>query len=110
MTSLFPPTSAHTIGPFFPQTFFRAGDNDLTRMTAEAAPTPRGERILLRGRLTREGGLPCVNAILEAWQADAAGPLPPPPRPGTAPARPRFLAPGPGPAGARGGPRVGPPR
>ncbi|MDO9707704.1 protocatechuate 3,4-dioxygenase subunit alpha [Paracraurococcus lichenis] len=67
------PTSQHTIGPFFPRTFFRAGDNDLTRLTPEAAPTPRGERIRLHGRVTREGGTPCVNAILEAWQADAAG-------------------------------------
>lgn len=67
------PTSQHTIGPFFPRTFFRPGDNDLTRLAPDAAPTPRGERILLRGRVTREGGVPCVNAILEAWQADAAG-------------------------------------
>jgi protocatechuate 3,4-dioxygenase alpha subunit len=67
------PTSAQTIGPFFPQTFFRGGDNDLTRATTAAAPTARGERILLRGTVTREGGVPCVNAIVEAWQADAAG-------------------------------------
>lgn len=67
------PTSQHTIGPFFPQTFFRVGDNDLTRLTPDAAPTARGERILLRGRVTREGGVPCVNAVLEAWQADAEG-------------------------------------
>ncbi|MBK1658477.1 protocatechuate 3,4-dioxygenase subunit alpha [Paracraurococcus ruber] len=67
------PTSQATIGPFFPRTFFREGDNDLRRLTAEAAPTARGESILLRGRVTREGGVPCVNAILEAWQADASG-------------------------------------
>ncbi|WP_431270809.1 hypothetical protein [Dankookia sp. P2] len=86
-----PPTSAHTIGPFFPQTFFRAGDNDLARMTAEAAPTTRGERILLRGRLRREGGVPCVNAILEAWQADAAGRFRHPADPEAALADPDFL-------------------
>jgi protocatechuate 3,4-dioxygenase alpha subunit len=68
-----PPSSSQTIGPFFPQTFFRAGDNDLTRISAEVAPSSRGERILLRGRVTREGGVPCVNAVLEAWQADAGG-------------------------------------
>ena len=67
------PTSQQTIGPFFPQTFFREGDNDLTRVSPEAAPTARGETILLRGRVTREGGVACVNVILEAWQADAAG-------------------------------------
>jgi protocatechuate 3,4-dioxygenase alpha subunit len=67
------PTSQQTIGPFFPRTFFGTGDNDLTRLSPTAAPSTRGERILLRGRVTREGGVPCANAILEAWQADAAG-------------------------------------
>ena len=33
------PSSEHTIGPFFPQTFFREGDNDLRRITADAAPS-----------------------------------------------------------------------
>lgn len=68
-----PPTSQATIGPFFPRTFFRAGDNDLTRVSAEAPPTARGETILLRGRVVREGGVACLNMILEAWQADAGG-------------------------------------
>lgn len=68
-----PPTSQETIGPFFPRTFFREGDNDLTRTAPDAAPTRRGEAILLRGRVTREGGFPCLNMILEAWQADAGG-------------------------------------
>ena len=68
-----PPTSQQTIGPFFPRTFFREGDNDLTRIAPDAAPTTRGETILLRGRVTREGGFPCLNTILEAWQADSGG-------------------------------------
>ncbi|WP_158287767.1 protocatechuate 3,4-dioxygenase subunit alpha [Falsiroseomonas bella] len=67
------PTSQQTIGPFFPAEFFGPADHDLTRVSAEAAPTRRGEAILLRGRVTRQGGLPCVNAVLELWQADAAG-------------------------------------
>lgn len=68
-----PPTSQHTIGPFFPRTFFQPGDNDLTVVAQGAAPTRRGEAILLRGRVTRAEGLPCLNQILEAWQADAGG-------------------------------------
>jgi protocatechuate 3,4-dioxygenase alpha subunit len=68
-----PPTSQHTIGPFFPRTFFQDGDNDLTRIAADAASTTRGEAILLRGRVTREGDFPCLNAILEIWQVDAGG-------------------------------------
>ena len=67
------PTSQHTIGPFFPRTFFQPGDNDLTVVAHGAAPTRRGETILLRGRVRRAEGLPCLNQILEAWQADAGG-------------------------------------
>ena len=67
------PTSQHTIGPFFPHTFFQPGDNDLTIVAHGAAPTRRGEAILLRGRVTRAEGLPCLNQILEAWQADGGG-------------------------------------
>jgi protocatechuate 3,4-dioxygenase alpha subunit len=68
-----PPTSQHTIGPFFPGTFFQPGDNDLRVAAPGAAPTRRGEAIVLRGRVTRAEGLPCLNQILEAWQADAGG-------------------------------------
>ncbi|WP_149537300.1 protocatechuate 3,4-dioxygenase subunit alpha [Siccirubricoccus phaeus] len=85
------PTPSQTIGPFFPQTFFQAGDNDLTRVSAAAAPSTRGERILLRGVVRREGGIPCVNAILEAWQADAAGRFRHPKDPECALADPDFL-------------------
>jgi protocatechuate 3,4-dioxygenase alpha subunit len=86
-----PPTGWHTIGPFFPRTFFREGDNDLTRISADAAPTARGEPILLRGRVLQEGGGPCVNAVLEAWQADAAGRFRHPLDPGWRDADPDFL-------------------
>ena len=67
------PSAWQTIGPFFPRTFFREGDNDLTRLAPGAGSTARGEPIRLRGRVLEQGGRPCVNAILEAWQADAAG-------------------------------------
>jgi protocatechuate 3,4-dioxygenase beta subunit len=65
-----PPTSQHTIGPFFPAGFFGEADHDLTRVSAEAAPTRHGEIILLRGRVTRLEGIACVNALIELWQAD----------------------------------------
>jgi protocatechuate 3,4-dioxygenase alpha subunit len=85
------PTGWHTIGPFFPRTFFRPGDDDLARLTADAAPTPRGERILLRGRVLEEGGAPCVNAVIEAWQADASGRFRHPLDPSWREADPDFL-------------------
>jgi protocatechuate 3,4-dioxygenase alpha subunit len=67
------PLSEHTIGPFYPREFFRPGDNDLTRASADAAGTPEGKPMLLRGCVTREGDVPVVNAIVEAWQPDARG-------------------------------------
>lgn len=85
------PSSSQTIGPFFPQTFFQPGDNDLTRLSADAAPSTAGERIILRGILRREGGAPCVNAIIEAWQADAGGRFNHPADPDRALADPDFL-------------------
>jgi hypothetical protein len=36
------PTSQHTIGSFFPHTFFQPGDNDLTIVAHCAAPMRRG--------------------------------------------------------------------
>jgi protocatechuate 3,4-dioxygenase alpha subunit len=78
-------TPWHTIGPFFPRTFFRDGDNDLRRGAA------RGTPILLRGRVLEQDGRPCVNAVLEAWQADAAGRFAHPLDPQAARADPAFL-------------------
>ena len=88
---MFPPSSQHTIGPFFPQTFFRAGDNDLRRLDAAAAPSARGESIIIRGVVTKEGHIPCVNMILEAWQADAGGRFNHPADPARHLADPDFL-------------------
>jgi len=79
------PTPWHTIGPFFPRTFFREGDNDLTSGAAHGTP------LLLRGRVLEEGGKPCVNAVLEAWQADAEGRFAHPLDPEAALADPAFL-------------------
>jgi protocatechuate 3,4-dioxygenase alpha subunit len=79
------PTPWHTIGPFFPRTFFREGDNDLTNGTARGVP------LLLHGRVLEEGSRPCVNAVIEAWQADAAGRFAHPLDPDAAAADPAFL-------------------
>jgi protocatechuate 3,4-dioxygenase alpha subunit len=85
------PISEHTIGPFFPHTFFQPGDNDLTIAAEGAAPTTRGEVIILRGTVQREGAVPCLNMILEAWQADAGGHFDHPLDPGRDQADPDFL-------------------
>lgn len=67
------PISQHTIGPFFPPNFFQASDNDLTRVSADAEPTKNGSPFELHGTVMKEGRNPVANAILEIWQADAAG-------------------------------------
>ena len=45
-------------------------DADLTR---QCAGQPQGERIIVAGRLLDEGGAPIPNALIEVWQANAAG-------------------------------------
>lgn len=47
-------------------------DNDLTRNGAQGGE-PLGERIIVTGRLLDEDGRPVPNALVEVWQANAAG-------------------------------------
>lgn len=84
------PTAWHTIGPFFPVGFSKAL-NDLTRLAPDAPSTARGQPMWLTGRVLQEGGGPCVNAVLEAWQADAAGRFNHPRDPAWREADPGFL-------------------
>lgn len=64
----FVPTAHITTGPFFPSQFIRAEDSDLTR-----GGVVQGRVVALSGRVSDADGIPCVNAILEIWQADDAG-------------------------------------
>lgn len=85
------PLSQHTIGPFFPADYFQPGDNDLTRISAEAAPTTNGTPFNLVGTVRKEGHEPVANAILELWQADAGGRFRHPEDPDADKADPDFL-------------------
>ena len=85
------PLGWHTLGPFFPRTFFSPGDNDLTRLSPDAEATAQGQPCIIRGRVLQEGGGPCVNAVLEAWQADAHGHFRHPADPNHAKADPGFM-------------------
>ena len=85
------PLSQHTIGPFFPADYFRPGDNDLTRLTADAEPTAKGTPFVLTGTVRKEGGEPVANAILEMWQADSEGRFRHPEDPEADKADPDFL-------------------
>jgi protocatechuate 3,4-dioxygenase, alpha subunit len=61
------PTPSQTVGPFFHLALDRPAWADL------AADHPRGERIVVAGRMTDGDGAPVADACLEIWQANAAG-------------------------------------
>ena len=63
-------TLTERTGPVFGQSFIRPGDNDLT---IEHAGEPIGERIFVHGRVLDEDGRPVRGALVEIWQANAAG-------------------------------------
>ncbi|HTO99163.1 MAG TPA: protocatechuate 3,4-dioxygenase subunit alpha [Myxococcales bacterium] len=62
-----PGTPSQTVGPFFWFALQREEWSDLTRGGA------RGERIAVEGRVLDGDGVPCDDALLEIWQANAAG-------------------------------------
>jgi protocatechuate 3,4-dioxygenase alpha subunit len=61
------PTPSQTVGPFFHLGLVRAEWGDLT------ADNPEGQRIVIEGRVTDGDGAPVPDALLEMWQANAAG-------------------------------------
>ena len=56
--------------PVFGHEDLGALDNDLTK---QHEGSPQGERIILAGRVLEEDGRPVRNALVEVWQANAAG-------------------------------------
>jgi len=67
---ILPETLTEKTGPVFDRTFIRKNDNDLT---VQHAGEPLGERIFVHGRVLDEDGRPARNALVEIWQANAAG-------------------------------------
>ncbi|SPA43568.1 Protocatechuate 3,4-dioxygenase beta chain [Cupriavidus taiwanensis] len=65
-----PQSLSEVTGPAFGAEFVREGDNDLT---IGNGGEPIGERILVTGRVLDENGRPVPNALIEVWQANAAG-------------------------------------
>jgi protocatechuate 3,4-dioxygenase beta subunit len=65
------PEEAHELaGPVFGDETIDEFDNDLT---AQHAGAPLGERIIVTGRVLDEAGKPIRDALIEVWQANAAG-------------------------------------
>ena len=67
---LLPETRTARTGPAFGHGVIRERDNDLT---AQHADDPLGERIFVHGRVLDEDGRPVPRALVEVWQANAAG-------------------------------------
>ena len=67
---LLPKTLTERTGPVFGHGLIRERDNDLT---AQHVADPIGERIFVHGRVLDEDGRPLRGALVEVWQANAAG-------------------------------------
>lgn len=66
------PTPFQTVGPFFPHAFCPPEARDLTR-PATGNGRAKGEPIYVSGQVLQKGGGPVPDAVVEIWQADAAG-------------------------------------
>ena len=65
------PEELHSLeGPVFGDDVVERSDNDLTE---QRGGEPLGERIIVHGRLLGDDGRPIRNALIEVWQANAAG-------------------------------------
>jgi protocatechuate 3,4-dioxygenase, beta subunit len=65
-----PQTLSEVTGPLFGHDEVTAGEADLTR---QHAGEPLGERIMVSGRVLDESGRAVPDALVEIWQANAAG-------------------------------------
>ena len=61
------PTPSQTVGPFFHLGMARPEWSDLT------GDHPTGEKIAIEGRVIDGDGAPVPDAVIELWQANAAG-------------------------------------
>jgi protocatechuate 3,4-dioxygenase beta subunit len=65
------PEELHSLhGPVFGEDAVEEGDGDLTR---QHDGEPLGERIVVHGRVLGDDGRPVPGALVEVWQANAAG-------------------------------------
>ena len=67
---LLPHTLSEVTGPVFGFDDVKREDADLTR---QHEAQPQGERIVVSGRLLDENSKPVAGALIEMWQANAAG-------------------------------------
>jgi protocatechuate 3,4-dioxygenase beta subunit len=66
------PSLSELTGPAFGADTLHPGDADLTRVPGRVGEAI-GQRIYVTGRVLEDEGLPVANALVEIWQANAAG-------------------------------------
>jgi len=67
-----PPTPPMTEGPFYPRSFPRDTDADLTRVEGHGSRS-MGTVLALSGRIVDRRGAPRAGTRIEIWQCDATG-------------------------------------
>ena len=65
-----PHTLSEVTGPVYGHGDIAENDNDLTRQHADE---PKGERIIVSGRVLDSNGHPVPRTLIEIWQANSAG-------------------------------------
>src|SRR5882672_7924644 len=66
------PSLSELTGPAFGADAVQAEDSDLTRVPGRDGEAI-GQRIYVTGRVLEDEGRPVANALVEVWQANAAG-------------------------------------
>lgn len=67
-----PQTMSELTAPVYGHDDLQPLDDDMTKNAAKNGE-PLGERIIVVGKLTDDAGRPIRNALIEVWQANAAG-------------------------------------
>lgn len=70
--ALLMPTPAEVEGPFYPVTDQTDKDADMTRVAGRSG-VAKGEAIMIEGAITDISGKPIADAVIDIWQANAAG-------------------------------------
>lgn len=84
-----PITPSQVEGPFYPINPQSDRDLDLTHIQGHASAA-KGEAIWVTGRVVDENGEPLANAVVDVWQANAAGRYAHPGDTNSAPLDPNF--------------------
>ena len=69
----FPSSNTEIIGPIFSKNIIGKLDNDLTLNFSKNKISPLGHKIIVYGTVSDQFTNPIAGALIEIWQANAAG-------------------------------------